>query len=623
MTKISSTLSACALLLLATTAHPALAAPTAAAPAQGPAAPAQTPAAPAQNSDDARLTAFLDAEFATELTMRPQLATRLGRKTGEDRLDDISDAALLRRLEWRRGSVARMKAAFDPAKLSRAGRANYAIWALELDRAELQYKYRRYQPPFYAFIYSIHSELPNFLINTHRVGDAGDMRAYIARVRAIPAVLDTAIAQSRLSAAQGIAAPRFEDERVIAGSHGMITGAPFDSGADSPLWADAKAKIAALVSTHGIDDAAAARLRSDARDAILALAPAYGRVIAWANDALPTAKSGVVGAGSLPGGADWYAAALKLNTTTDLDAATIHQTGLAEVARILGEENVLARKAGFADEAAMHAQIALADPPVPWTDALRTARLVRANAIVASTRTKLPQWFGVLPAFGTEVVREPSFSEVAGGAAHASFASPDGKRPGRVFLHLQGMTDSEDALPDLMCHEGIPGHLLQGDIQVRQAGTPLFRKGYSYVAFNEGWALYAEELCHEMGVYTTPAQEMERLDGELFRAARLVVDTGLHAQGWSQDQAVAYLIASGHQTAAMAQSETRRYITLPGQATGYKIGMMRIMALRQKARDALGPKFDIRGFNDLLVGSGSLPLAVLDSQVDAWIAARR
>jgi len=609
MTSIRSALSAFVLVLLATTASPLL---------------AETPGATqGQAGDDARLTAFLDAEFATELTMRPQLATRLGLKQGEDRLDDISDAAQLHRLEWRRGSVARMKAAFDPAHLSASGRANYAIWALELDRAELQYRFRRYQPPFYAFIYSIHSELPNFLINTHRVGDLADMRAYVARVRAIPAVLDTAIAQSSLSAAQGIAAPRFEDERVIAGSRRMITGAPFDGGADSPLWSDAQAKIAALVAAHTIDDATAAGLRAAARDAILTLAPAYDRVITWANEQLPTAPSGVVGAGSLPGGADWYAAALKINTTTDLDAATIHQTGLAEVARILAEENALARKAGFAHEAAMHAHIAQADPSVPWTDTRRASRLVRANAIIAANRAKLPDWFNVLPAYATEVVREPAFSEVAGGAAHASFASPDGKRPGRVFLHMLGNTDSEDALPDLMCHEGIPGHLLQGDIQVRQTGTPLFRKGYGYVAFNEGWGLYAEELCHEMGVYTNPAEELERLDGELFRAARLVVDTGIHAQGWSQDQAVAYLIATGHQTNAMAQSETRRYITLPGQATGYKIGMMRIMALRQKARDALGPKFDIRGFNDLLVGSGSLPLAVLDQQVDGWIAARR
>ena len=271
----------------------------------------------------------------------------------------------------------------------------------------------------------------------------------------------------------------------------------------------------------------------------------------------------------------------------------------------------------------MHAHLDQIDPPVPWTDARRAARLARANAIVNANRTRLADFFGNLPAYGTEVIREPAFSEVAGGAAHASFASPDGKRPGRVFLHMLGTTDSEAALADLMCHEGIPGHLLQGDIQVRQTGTPMFRKGYGYVAFSEGWALYAEELCHEMGVYPDAASELKRLDGELFRAARLVVDTGLHAQGWSEDKAVAYMIANGHEPPEGARSEVRRYITLPGQATGYKIGMIRIMALRQKARDALGAKFDMRGFNDLVVGSGSVPLAVLDQQVDAWIASRR
>ena len=502
-------------------------------------------------------------------------------------------------------------------------RANYAIWALELDRAELQYAFRRYQPPFYSFLYSTHAALPDFLINTHRVADVDDMKGYIARLRAMPGVLDTAIAQTRLSAAQGIVAPKFEVERVIAGARSLITGAPFDSAADSPLWADAQAKIAQLQTAGKVDAATADGLRGEASAAIAALAAPYTRIIAWGQDQLPTAPSGVVGAGSLPNGAAWYAAALKLNTTTDLDAATIHQTGLAEVARILGEENALARQAGFADEAAMHAHLDQIDPPVPWTDARRTARLARANAIVNANRTRLADFFGNLPAYGTEVIREPAFSEVAGGAAHASFASPDGKRPGRVFLHMLGTTDSEAALADLMCHEGIPGHLLQGDIQVRQTGTPMFRKGYGYVAFSEGWALYAEELCHEMGVYPDAASELKRLDGELFRAARLVVDTGLHAQGWSEDKAVAYMIANGHEPPEGARSEVRRYITLPGQATGYKIGMIRIMALRQKARDALGAKFDMRGFNDLVVGSGSVPLAVLDQQVDAWIASRR
>ena len=204
------------------------------------------PAAVQVSSIDASFNAFLDAEFAQELKLRPQLATRLGVKDGQDRLDDISDAGALARLQWRRSSVARMTAQFDRAKLSPDAQSNYDIWALELVRAERAYQFRRYQPPFYSFLYSVHSELPNFLINTHTVRDASDMQAYSVRLRAIPSVLDTAIALSQQSDAAGIHAPRFEIERVISGSRSIILGAPFDEGADSPLWADAKAKVNAL-----------------------------------------------------------------------------------------------------------------------------------------------------------------------------------------------------------------------------------------------------------------------------------------------------------------------------------------------------------------------------------------
>src|SRR5689334_21100231 len=280
--------------------------------------PAQTATAKAE---DARLTAFLDKEFAEDLKLRPQLATRLGVKEGEDRLDDISDAGQLQRLEARRASVARMKAEFDRSRLSPRGQTNYDIWETELQRMELQYKYRRYQPPFYSFLYSVHSQLPDFMINTHTVQDESDMRAYNARLKAIPAVLDTAIAQSKLSDAAGIRAPRFEIERIISGSHVLTTGAPFDAGKDSPLWADAKAKVAKLQASGKVTPAEVNALLDESRTAILGLQPAYGRVIAWAQSELPAAPSGRVGAISLPGGADWYAAALKLATTTDLTPA--------------------------------------------------------------------------------------------------------------------------------------------------------------------------------------------------------------------------------------------------------------------------------------------------------------
>jgi uncharacterized protein (DUF885 family) len=581
------------------------------------------PAASTANSEDARLTAFLDKEFADSLAMRPQLATRLGMKEGEDKLDDISDAAALKRLEQQRDSVARMKAQFDRSKLSPAGQTNYDIWETELQRAELQYKYRRYSPPFYSFLYSIHASLPNFLINTHTVKDASDMKAYNARIRAIPAVLDTAIGESRESDAQGIRAPKFEIERVIKGSSDIITGAPFGAGKDSPLWADAKAKVGKLESEGKVTKAEADSLLADTKAALLQMKPGYDRVIAWAKSDLPTAPSGRVGAISLPGGAEYYAAALKLNTTLDLTADQIHQIGLEQVKEVEAEQDALAKQAGFADRNAFYADRAKRFPPRPWTDALRKEYLDRANAIIAHNRTLLPERFYNLPKYKAEVVREPSFSEVAGGAAHAAGPSPDGTRPGRVYVHLLGETEDPAALTDLMCHEGIPGHVMAGDIQVRQTGTPKFRRAGGYVAFNEGWALYSEELCKEMGAYPDVASDFMRLDAELFRAARLVVDTGIHSLGWTEDQAVDYLKKTARMSEDHARSEVRRYITLPGQATGYKIGQLKIFELRHKAEAALGPKFDIKAFDDLIISDGSQPLPVLESRVDEWIASRK
>ncbi|HZZ32820.1 MAG TPA: DUF885 domain-containing protein [Phenylobacterium sp.] len=582
-------------------------------------------AAHAQSEAEAtRFTAFIDNEFEQELKLRPQRATALGRKQDNDKWDDISDAGQLKLLEWRRGSVARMKAQIDRAKLPPDARASYDMWALELDRAELTYKFRRYQPPFYSFLYSIHSELPNFLINTQAVTDAADMAGYNARLKSLGAVLDVGIAQSRQSTAQGINAPKFEIERVIEGSKVMTTGQPFTAaGPDSPLWADAKAKVAKLRAAGKVSDAGADALLADARTGILGLKAPYERVIAWAQGELPKAPSGRTGAVSLPGGLDWYAAALKLNTTTDLTPEQVHRLGLAEVTRIEQEQDALAQKAGFKDRQAYYDERARLFPPTPWTDAIRADYLRQYNAAVAHNRSLLPAYFGNLPVYKAEVVREPSFSEVAGGAAHASGPSPDGARPGRVYIHMLGATDDPANITDLMCHEGIPGHVLQGDIQVRQKGNPKFRSAYRYVAYGEGWALYTEALCKDMGAYPDTASDFFRLDAELFRAARLVTDTGIHAEGWTEDQAVDYMIKTGRRPANQARSEVRRYITLPGQATGYKIGMLKIMELRHKAEKELGAKFDIKAYDDLVVGEGSVPLTVLERSVDDWIARRK
>jgi uncharacterized protein (DUF885 family) len=364
-------------------------------------------------------------------------------------------------------------------------------------------------------------------------------------------------------------------------------------------------------------------LLAAARAALMTVRPAYERVVAWAQSELPTAPSGRVGAISLPGGAEYYSAALKLNTTTDLTAEQIHQIGLREVARIEREQDTLARQAGFKDREAFRAERARRFPPQPWTDALRADYLRDANAAIARVRALLPGYFGLLPAHPVEVVREPSFSEIAGGSPHAAAPSPDGTRPGRVYVHLLGNTVDPAVITDLMCHEGIPGHVMQGDIQIRQAVGPKFRKSYSYVAFGEGWGLYSEALCKEMGAYPDVAADYMRLNGELARAVRLVADTGIHAKGWTEDQAVEYLMKTLHGDLAHARAQVRRYITLPGQATGYMIGMIKMTELREKAEGVLGPKFDRKGFHDLIIGSGSQPLAILERRVDDWIVAQR
>ncbi|HEY3950824.1 DUF885 domain-containing protein [Phenylobacterium sp.] len=576
--------------------------------------------AQASAAEAERLRVFLDKEYAESLKFSPQQATSFGDKSGLDKLNDLSDAADLQRLEWRRGSVARMKAQFQRDKLPIEGKISYDLWLDELDSAELSYKFRAYQYP----AGNTDTALPNFLISSHLVEQPSDMVAYNARVMALGHAMDQVLVRAKGSAAQGIRMPRFQYERAIRESTKLTSGAPFDGGPDSPLWADAKAKVGKLQAAGKVTPQEAGKLLDGTRTALLTgMKPGYDRLLGWLKSDIANSKSGKVGAVTLPNGLAWYAAALKLQTRTDLTADQIHKLGLSEVKRIQGEMDQLARKAGFPNAEAYYKELNAKDPPQPYNDQNRAEILKYSNDLIANNRTHLPAMFHVLPIYPIEVVREPSFSEVAGGAAHTNGASPDGKRPGRVYLHMLGKTPLRASLPDLMCHEGIPGHAMQGDIRVRMQGVPKFRLAARNAAFNEGWGLYSELLCKEMGVYPDIPSDFMRLDGELFRAVRLVTDTGIHAQGWTEDQAIDYLKTVGHRSDDTARAETRRYIVGPGQATAYKIGMIRIMQLRDRASKALGPKFDMKAFNDMVIASGSLTLSVLDMRVDEWIKAQK
>jgi uncharacterized protein (DUF885 family) len=585
-------------------------------------AAAPTPAlAQASQAEAQRLRIFLDKEYAEGLKFNPQQATSFGEKEGLDKLNDLSEAADLKRLEWRRGSAARMKAGFERNKLPLEAKISYDMWLDELDSAELAYKFRAYDYP----AGNTDTALPNFLISSHLVEQPSDMVAYNDRVMALGRAMDQVTERAKESAAQGIRMPRFQYERAIRESTKLVSGQPFDAdGPDSPLWADAKAKVGKLRAAGKVTPDEADKLLDGTKTALLTgMKPGYTRLIGWLQADIANAPSGKVGAVSLPNGLAWYAAALKLQTRTDLTADQIHKLGLSEVKRIQAEMDALAKQAGFPDAETYYKELQRLDPPQPYNDQNRAEVLKYSNDLIANNRTHLTAMFHVLPIYGIEVVREPSFSEVAGGAAHTNGVSPDGKRPGRVYLHMLGTTSLRASLPDLMCHEGIPGHAMQGDIRVRQKDVPKFRFAARNAAFNEGWGLYSELLCKEMGVYPDIASDFMRLDGELFRAARLVTDTGIHAQGWTEDQAIDYLRTVGHRSDDVARSETRRYIVSPGQATAYKIGMIRILQLRDEAQKALGSKFDIRAFNDMVIASGSLTLGVLEMRVHEWITEQK
>lgn len=580
-------------------------------------------AAGKSDANDAALAEFLDAAFEAELALDPEQLTSLGRKEQHDRFTDPSDAAAARRLAWRRANVAAMRKRFDRAALGEDARVSYDMWVLELERAEASTKWRGHN---YIFDRNgPHTSLPNFLINQHRVDTPADLEAYVARVAALGPTLDIYLDRAKASAAKGIRMPGFAYDQSIELIGRLTTGAPFGKGADAALYADARAKAAALVKSGAIDAAAADTAVARVAAAMTGpLKAAYARVGAWLAEDRAKAAAEPRGAGALPDGAAYYDAMLRLQTTTDMTAAEIHDLGLSEVARIRTEMEALRAKIGFEGKLEDFFVFLRSDDRfyVANDDAGRAAYLEKAEAYLAGMRARLPEQFGRLPKADLIVKRVEAFREEPGGAAHYSPAALDGSRPGIFYVHLADTRATPIyEIEGTVYHEGHPGHHMQIALAQEMTGTPEFRKNYFYGAYGEGWALYVERLAKEMGFYTDPYSDFGRLGREIWRAIRLVVDTGIHAKGWSEEQAFAYYTANSPQPVAKVRSEIRRYFVTPGQATSYKVGMQRILALREKARKALGDRYDQRMFHEIVLGRGSVPLPVLEAQVDRWIAA--
>ncbi len=588
---------------------------------KSPPPPAQ-PTAEELASNSAALTAYLDAEFEEEMLDDPERMTRRGRKDRYAELNDRSEAAGDRDLQWRRESVAEMKAKFDPSTLNEDARLSYDIWELELQRAEESSKWRRHRYVFSRG--SAHTGLPNFLINFHRVDDKSDMEAYAKRVALIDDALDQLLVRARSAAGDGIHMPGFAYPESLDELKRVTTGAPFTTGKDSALFADAKAKIKTLQAAGKLKTEEGKALEREISTAMTQqMKPAYERVAAFLHEDRAKAQStDKQGALALPEGSKYYDASLFLQTTTALRADEIHQLGLREVARIRGEMEALKTAVEFKGTLEEFFKFMRTDKRfyLPNNDAGAAEYIKRADEYIAAMKAKLPQYFGILPKADLLVKRVEAFREQPGAAQHYMAGTPDGSRPGVYYAHLSDMNAMPTYQLEVVAyHEGLPGHHMQISIQQELTGLPQFRTQYGYGAFSEGWGLYSELLAKEMGCFTDPYNDFGRLATEMWRAIRLVVDTGIHAKGWTQKQAEDYFLANSPQPAQAVKSEIERYILGPGQATSYKIGMIQIQKLRDEAKESLGDKFDYRSFHDIVLGGGSLPMPVLESRVRRWI----
>ncbi|HEY5646564.1 MAG TPA: DUF885 domain-containing protein, partial [Pseudomonadales bacterium] len=470
--------------------------------------------------------------------------------------------------------------------------------------------------------------LPRLLIAWHQVDDEPDLATYVSRIRDASRALLQLIDRARRYADRGIRPPYFAFDIVAKETQALISGAPFDrSGADNPIWADFQSEVDRLRAGGQLDELEAQGYLAQARAVLLNdWGPAQQALLDWLANDRPNAPDPAIGASALPDGAAYYRERLAYSTTTDLSAEQVHEIGLAQVARLHEAFDALQQVTGFSgtrDAFFAWLRDDKSDPALyfPDTDAGRQAYLAESTALLANIKTHLPSYFGLLPKADLVVKRVEAYREQAGAAQHYNLSSADGVRPGVYYAHLIDMTAMPRwALEATAYHEGLPGHHLQLAIANELEAVPEFRKRAGITAATEGWALYAEGLAGEMpGTYQAPLAEVGRLFNELFRAIRLVVDTGLHAMGWSEQQAVDYMLANSMITTGQARSEVRRYLTNPGQATAYLIGMLKYRELRARAEAAMGERFDLRGFHDLVLGSGPLPLGMLERKVDRWI----
>ncbi|MEO1046437.1 MAG: DUF885 domain-containing protein [Pseudomonadota bacterium] len=588
---------------------------TASAPGSGGSAAPQTAKAEAQEQDqDAALMAFFKKVDAANVASSPLAKAFRGiRDEDYGKWNDPSDAKAVEDYERGQKALAEMRLRFDPEMLNPSNRLSYRLFEYQMERAQRAFPFRGND---YIFdqMNGAQAQLPAFLINIHRVASKADAEAYISRVQGIGPLFEELVAMSAERADKGVMVPDWVFPYVISDARNVTTGAPFDDGEDSALYADLKAKVDRLDLAQEEKDA----LIAAGREAMLtSMAPAYARLIAEMERQQAMASDGD-GVWRFDDGAIYYAERLQNYTTTGLTPDEIHQIGLDNVARIHGEMRKIMDDVGF--EGSLQDFFKHVRTSDEFFYDTREAYLADANARIAAMEKALPGFFNTLPKAPLTVKPVEAFREKSAGKAFYQRPAPDGSRPGTYYVNLYNLKDmSKNELEALAYHEALPGHHLQLAIQTELGALPAFRRFGGVTAYSEGWGLYSEELGKDMGFYTDPYSDFGRLGMELWRACRLVVDTGIHHKRWSREEAIAYLTENTPNPSGDIRKAIERYIVYPGQATAYMIGKLKIMELRARARQQLGPRFSYGDFHDVILRSGPVPLTIMEERVDNWI----
>jgi uncharacterized protein (DUF885 family) len=600
-------------LLVAAVAAALTAGPLAAGPVHAAQAAPAASVAPA-SAESQRLNELFEAYFEEWLQLNPLLATSIGDPRYNDRFEVMISPEWRARFErLERGYLERIKG-IDRDKLGPQERLSYDVFksARELEIEGLRFP--GYLMPLNQF-YSV----PNTFV---QLGSGSGLQPFktvkdyddfLKRVDGLVAWTDQAIANMREGVAKGYSVPRVLAERTLPQLESQVVARPEDSS----FWGPIRNMPASFSAADRERLTAAYRTMIETK-----VLPTYRRLHDFMRDEYLPKTRETVGLGALPDGKAWYDYNIRDITTTNYSAERIHEMGLLEVARIHGEMRKVMERVGFKGDLDAFFDYMKTDPKFVYPNA---SDLIQGYVdIKKRVDPQLPKLFEVLPKADYEVRAVEPFREKSAAGGSYQAASEDGSRPGIFYANTYDLKSRPKwAMEALSLHEGNPGHHFQISIQREQAGLPKFRRFGGYTAYSEGWGLYAESLGQSLGMYEDPYQYFGKLEGELWRAIRLVVDTGLHAKGWTRQQVLDYMDANSAAGEARRVSEAERYMAIPGQALAYKIGELKLQELRQRAERELGPKFDLRKFHTVVLVNGALPLYVVEAEVDRWIASQR